>query len=111
MKALNTIDNASTAETVLKQCCKDDKFVDALHEGCQNVCTGAVRLHPDEHDYVRRYHTKLIEGLGDPKASRRKIRALAQQGGVVPLLSAILPSLITTVGGMVGSAVLKRLVK
>ena len=67
MKALNTIDNASTAKTVLKQCCKDDKFVDALHEGCQNVCTGAVRLHPDEHNYVRRYHTKLIEGLATPK--------------------------------------------
>ena len=111
MKAVNAIDNVSAAKTVIKQCCKDDKSVDAIREGCRNVCTGVVRLHPGEHDYIRRYHTELIEGLGHPKVSRRKIRALTQQGGFVLLLAAILPSLVTTVGEILGSAVVKKLVK
>ena len=108
MKALNTIENAKAAKSIIQQCCKDDKFVDAIQEGCRNVCTGAVKLHPEEHEYVCRYHTKLVEGLGDPKASRRKIRALTQKGGFLPLLAAILPSIVSTVGGVIGTAIARR---
>ena len=96
---------------LVKQCCKDDKFVDALHEGMQNVCIGTVPLHPDDHEYVRKHHARLAEALGDRYASRRKIRALTQQGGFPPLLAAILPAVVSTVGSLVGGIVKKKLAR
>lgn len=76
----------------------------AIRECCHNICTGNVDMTDAEFNNLKR-HEKLIQRLGNPNTSQRQLQTLAQQGGFLPLLAAILPPVMGAVGSIVSSAV------
>ena len=101
---LGAIMNPAARERAYKSCCNNRGFVKTLREGVKNVLNSNIPISP----YAKRQLAKqknLLREISQRKTTAARAKTLMQRGGFIGLLTALLPPLITTLGGVVGGAI------
>lgn len=104
LKIISEMKNKSVRDRAYKSCCNQPGFVKSLREGVKNVLNSNIPISP----YAKRRlirQKNVLRLIADRKTSAARAKSLMQRGGFLPLLPFLLPPIVNTLGGIIGSAV------
>ena len=107
LKILGGIRNKAARDRTYKSCCCQPGFVKALREGVKNVLNSNIPITPHAKRRLAK-QKNLLRIISQRKTSSARARSLMQRGGFIQLLPALLPPIITTLGGLIGKAISRR---
>ena len=104
LKMLGVIKNKESRERAYKSCCRQPGFVRTLREGVKNVLNSNIPITPQVQRRLAR-QKNILRIISQRRTSAARAKELMQRGGFIQLLPALLPPIITALGGIIGSAV------
>lgn len=107
LKMLGGIKNKTVREITYKNCCCQPGFVKTLREGVKNVLNSNIPISPHAKRRLEK-QKNILRLISQRKTSTARAKALMQRGGFIQLLPALLPPIITALGGIIGGAVSRR---